>query len=72
MNEQKPDRLIDFTDAKQPSDIMEREAQKENSEDAAQMEQEFTYEQEVENKLAHEQNITAHIPGGSMIADLDK
>ncbi|HEY9769803.1 MAG TPA: hypothetical protein V6C71_15135 [Coleofasciculaceae cyanobacterium] len=72
MTEQKPDRPIDFRDAKQPSDIMKREAQKESSADAAQMEQKFTPEQSAEDKLAHEQNITAHIPGGGMIADLDK
>lgn len=72
MTEQKPERFIDFRDAKQSSDIMKREAQKESSADAAQMEQKFTQLKSAENQLAHEQNITAHIPGGSMIADLDK
>lgn len=72
MTDQKPDRPIDFSEAKQPSSFIEREAQKQSTSDAAQLEQEFTYEQQAENKVAHEQNITAHIPGGSTIADIDK
>ena len=72
MTDQKSDRHVDFSEAKQPSDIMEREAQKNSTSDAAQLEQEFTPEQQAENKIAHEQNITAHIPGGSTIADVDK
>ena len=63
---------VDFSEANKPSSYIEREAQKEGTADAAQTEQEFTYEQQAENKIAHEQNITAHIPGGSTIADVDK
>jgi hypothetical protein len=33
--------------------------------------QDLTYEQQAENQLAHEQNITAFVPGGEAIADLD-
>ena len=63
---------IDFSEAEKPSSFMEREIEKQSATDAAQVEQEFTREQEAENKVSHEQNITAHVPGGSTIADVDK
>ncbi|AFZ34940.1 hypothetical protein Sta7437_1373 [Stanieria cyanosphaera PCC 7437] len=65
-------RPVDFSKAKTPSSYIEREAHKEGTADAAQKEQEFTYEQQSENTVAHKQNITAHIPGGSTIVDVDK
>ncbi|MGV2829611.1 hypothetical protein [Myxosarcina sp. GI1(2024)] len=51
---------------------MGRETEKQNTLDEAQSEKDFTHEQAAENKIAHQQNITAHIPGGSTDADLDK
>ncbi|MGV2827146.1 hypothetical protein [Myxosarcina sp. GI1(2024)] len=72
MTDQKPNQPIDLSEANQPSDFIERETEKPNPSDEVQSEQDFTYEQTAENKIAHQQNVTAHIPGGSTDADLDK
>lgn len=65
MNEQKSNQPIDVSDANKHSEYLEQEAKKETN-------QELTYEQQAENEIAHEQNITAHVPGGSTIADIDR
>ena len=77
MTDQKSKQFIDFSEAKKPSSFIEREAEKSSQAESTQseptqLEQELSYEQEAENKLAHKQNTIAHIPGGGVIADLDK
>ncbi len=46
-----------------PDDFLDRDEQSQP---------EPTYEQKAENELAHEQNISAFVPGGTTIADVDK
>ena len=70
MTEQKAKQFVDFSEANKSSDLIEQEASNEGKKDVAQIESEFTHKQEAENKLAYEQNITAHIPGDSTIADV--
>ncbi len=72
MTDQKSKQFIDFSEAKKPSNFIEREAEKSSHAEQTKSKQELSHEQEAANKLAHEQNVTAHIPGGSAIADLDK
>lgn len=69
MAQSKSNQPIDFSDAKQPSSFIEQEAEKTSSSDTVKSEQEYTYERTAENKTAHKQNVTAHIPGGGIIAD---
>ena len=69
MTQPKQNQPIDFSEAKQPSDYIEQEAEKSSKSDTAKLEQEYTYERTAENQTAHQQNITAHIPGGGVIAD---
>lgn len=72
MSEQKSHQPIDLSNARKPSEYLEREAQKQNESDTVESQRELIDESKPENELAHEQNITAHIPGGSTIADVDK
>lgn len=73
MTDQQSKQFIDFSEAKKPSSFIEREAEKSSQAEPTQSEQELNYQQEeAANKLAHKQNIIAHIPRGSAIADLDK
>lgn len=71
MSEQKSHQPIDLSNARQPSEYLEREAQK-NASDAVESQRELIDESKPENELAHKQNVTAHIPGGSTIADVNK
>ena len=47
-----------------PDDFLDRKTE--------QPKQEPTYEQKAENEFAHQQNVSAFIPGGTTIADVDK
>lgn len=70
MTDRKPNQNINFSEANQFDNLKMSRAEK-SPLDVAQIEQKFTREQKAENELAHEQNISAHIPGGSTIADVD-
>jgi hypothetical protein len=71
MSDRKSQQPIDLSQAKQPSSFIEREAEKLNQSDEGRSPVDLTDETEAE-KIAHQQNITAHIPGGSMITEIDK
>lgn len=59
---------IDVSDANKPSRSLERQKQDDRPKPDREK-QDLTYEMEEENQTAHEQNITAHIPGGGAISD---
>jgi hypothetical protein len=71
MTNQKPDQNTNFSEANQFDNLKMSRVEKQSTSESAKIEQKFTREQKAENELAHEQNITAHIPGGSTIADVD-
>ena len=64
MNDPKLNQPTEGNKVINPDDFLDREAE--------QPKQEPTYEQRAENELAHEQNVSAFIPGGTTIADADK
>ncbi len=68
---QSKNQTVDLSEAKQPSFFVEREAKKTESK-TVKSEQNFTHEREVKKKLAHKQNATAFIPGGSINEELEK
>ncbi|BAU62715.1 hypothetical protein STA3757_00660 [Stanieria sp. NIES-3757] len=70
MSDHQKNQPIDLSESKKPSHFLEQEAEKQ-PESEVESNQDFTYEQQSENQLAHEQSITAFVPGGGAIADLD-
>ena len=67
MNDPKLNQSIEEGKVMNPDDFLNQE-----TETTEQSETEPTYEQRAENELAHEQNISAFVPGGTTIADVDK
>ena len=70
MTDQKSKQPANSSEVKQPEEMSDREIEQQSVMDVAQGEIKLDREQKAENDLAHEQNITAHIPGGGTIADV--